>query len=99
MRTNTSLTATILREVSLEGLRFTSFGEKHIFSTHETKNGRRKLIFPRPRLVSVIALIESIQHANAKKRREALQRFDEDLANAVSKDMSTYVGEVMSSVA
>ena len=69
------------------------------FSTHETKNGRRKLIFPRPRLVSVIALIESIQHANAKKRREALQRFDEDLANAVSKDMSTYVGEVMSSVA
>ena len=63
------------------------------------KNGRRKLILPRPRLVSVIALIESIQYANAKKRRDALQRFDEDLANAVSKDMSTYVGEVMSSVA
>ena len=62
------------------------------------KNGRRKLILPRPRLVSVIALIESIQHANTKERREALQRFDEDLSKAVSKDMSTYIGEVMSSV-
>jgi hypothetical protein len=27
-----------------------------------------------------------------------LQRFDEDLAKAVSKDMSTYIGEVMSSI-
>ena len=27
-----------------------------------------------------------------------MQRFDDDLAKAVSKDMSTYIGEVMSSI-
>ena len=62
------------------------------------KNGRRRLILPRPRLVNVIALVESIQRADAKERRKALPRFDEDLAKAASKDMAAYVGEVMSSV-
>ena len=62
------------------------------------KNGRRRLILPRPRLVNVIALVESIQRADAKERRKAMPRFDEDLAKAASKDMAAYVGEVMSSV-
>jgi len=63
------------------------------------KNGRRRLTLPRPRLVSVISLLDSIERAHAKERRKVLPHLDENLAKAVSKDMSAYMGEVMSSVA
>ena len=39
-----------------------------------------------------------MERATTRERREALPRFDESLAKAVSKDMAAYVGEVMSSV-
>ena len=45
---------------------------------------RRRLILPRPRLVNVIELVKSIEHEDLKKRREALSRFDENLAKAAS---------------
>ena len=57
------------------------------------------MILPRPRLVNVIELVKSIEHEDVKKTREALSRFDENLAKAASKDMALYVGEVMSSIA
>ena len=50
-------------------------------------------------LVNVIKLVESIQRGDAKERRRALPRFDEDLAKAVSEDMADYMGEAMSSIA
>ena len=49
--------------------------------------------------VNVIKLVESIQRGDAKERRRALPRFDEDLAKAVSEDMADYMGEAMSSIA
>ena len=45
-----------------------------------------------------MGLVASIERGDAKERRSALPRFDENLAKAVSKDMALYMGEVMSSV-
>lgn len=63
------------------------------------KRGLRRLTLPRPRLVSVLALIDSVERSDAKARREAMPGLDGRLADAVAKDMAAYMGEVMSSVA
>ena len=56
------------------------------------------MTLPRPRLVNVIELVESVERSGARERRKTMPRFDESLAKAVSKDMADYMGEVMSSV-
>ena len=43
-------------------------------------------------------LVESVERMDAKSRRGEMPRFDERLAEAVSKDMAAYMGEVMSSL-
>ena len=43
-------------------------------------------------------LVESVEQMDAKSRRGEMPRFGERLAEAVSKDMAAYMGEVMSSL-
>ena len=61
------------------------------------QNGRRRLILPRPRLVNVIALIESMECATTRERRKALPRFDERLAKAARRREPAVGQEAVSS--